>query len=357
MRLRCKTMNEIDKVVKAKKTILFVGNHFHSQTQNKNIWQEIPDRFLDLDFQVISTSHKENRILRIIDMWWTIIRFRSSYNLAIVDVFSGPAFIWSYSSSILLNLLQKKFILVLRGGNLPAYAKKKPSRVKRILRKASAIATPSHFLKESLKHFNHDIDVIPNPVDLRKFKFKMRHKLGLNLIWVRAFHRIYNPSLAPQVVAELVKEYPEIHLTMIGPDKGDGSLDKTIETLQSLNLEKNIEIVGKTPHYKIPDWLNKADIFINTTNVDNTPVSVLEAMSCGLGVVSTNVGGIPWLLKDKEDALLVPQNQSGAMANGILLLYKDPDFAGNLIKNAYEKVKDFDWSNVLPLWQKLIEKI
>ena len=63
--------------------------------------------------------------------------------------------------------------------------------------------------------------------------------------------------------------------------------------------------------------MNNGDIFLNTTGVDNAPVSVVEAMACGLCVVSTNVGGIPYLLEHEYDSLLVPSNDPAAMATAV----------------------------------------
>src|SRR6185436_16069131 len=95
-------------------------------------------------------------------------------------------------------------------------------------------------------------------------------------------------------------------LTMIGPDKGDGSLQQTQRVAGERGVVNHISFVGGVPKREVPERLSHADIFLNTTNVDNTPVSVLEAMACGLCVVNTNVGGLPYLLEHEEDALLVP---------------------------------------------------
>ena len=68
---------------------------------------------------------------------------------------------------------------------------------------------------------------------------------------------------------------------------------------------------------QVPSELNEFDIFLNTTFVDNTPVSVLEAMACGLCVVSTDVGGLSFLLEHEGDALLVPPDNPKAMAAAV----------------------------------------
>jgi glycosyltransferase involved in cell wall biosynthesis len=100
--------------------------------------------------------------------------------------------------------------------------------------------------------------------------------------------------------------------------------------------------------------MNRGDIFLNTTNVDNTPISVIEAMACGLCVVSTNVGGLPYLLENEEDALLVAPGDPEAMATAVRRLLTDAELAERLSRNARRKAEQFDWSVILPRWQALL---
>ncbi|MCK5815852.1 MAG: glycosyltransferase, partial [Flavobacteriaceae bacterium] len=97
------------------------------------------------------------------------------------------------------------------------------------------------------------------------------------------------------------------------------------------------------------------DIFINTTNVDNTPVSVMEAMAMGLPVVTTNVGGIPYLLKDGEDAFLVPSNDHVAMTLKIIEIIEGEVNIQQILQAARTKVEQFDWSVVKNGWIDLFE--
>jgi glycosyltransferase involved in cell wall biosynthesis len=103
--------------------------------------------------------------------------------------------------------------------------------------------------------------------------------------------------------------------------------------------------------------MSRGDIFLNTTNIDNTPVSVLEAMACGLCVVSTNVGGIPYLLEHEHDALLVPPNDPQAMATAVHRLLNEPDLAERLSRNARQKAAQCDWSIILPQWEALLTSV
>jgi glycosyltransferase involved in cell wall biosynthesis len=208
-----------------------------------------------------------------------------------------------------------------------------------------------------MRPYRDDILLISNPLEIKNYPFRLRIAFSPHLVWLRAFHNIYHPQMAPLVIANLCVSFPEITLTMVGPDKGDGALQKTQTVIEKLGLQKNIEIIRGIPKGEVPEYLERADIFINTTNVDNTPVSVLEAMICGLCVVSTNVGGIPYLLDDGRDALLVPPNNPKAMADAVLRILTEPGLAVRLSQNARKKAEQFDWSVILPQWEALFSEV
>jgi len=335
------------------KNILFLGNHFGQ----KKIWEEIPVYLSQNGWDTIIASKKINPFLRLIDMVWVLWSNRKKYTLAVVDVFSGKAIIWSGFSILLLSLLRKKIILNLHGGNLPSFARSYPYLINWILRKANVVISPSEYLKSNLSKYRHNIKVIPNPINISSYHVTKKFGKGVRLIWLRAFHDIYNPSLCPKVFAIINIKYPNSYLTMIGPDKGDGSLLFTKKTSESLSLNSNFQICNEIHRDNVPLILNQNDIFLNTTNFDNTPVSVIEAMASGLCIVSTNVGGIPYLLENESDAILVPPDDPDAMAEAILRILNDPVLAEKLSTNARKKAELFDWSIVLPKWEKLLNDL
>ena len=91
---------------------------------------------------------------------------------------------------------------------------------------------------------------------------------------------------------------------------------------------------------------NAADIFINTNRIDNMPVAVLEAGATGLPVVATAVGGVPDLLVDGRDAVLVSDDDDAAMADAILRLLRDPELAGRLSRNGRLLASRSAWESV-----------
>jgi glycosyltransferase involved in cell wall biosynthesis len=158
-------------------------------------------------------------------------------------------------------------------------------------------------------------------------------------------------------MALLNSKHSGFQLLMGGGDKRDGSFQKTKQQAELSEVSHQITFSGTIPNKDVPHWLQKGDIFINTTNYDNTPVSVLEAMACGLCIVSTNVGGLPFLLHDGKDALLVPPNDPAAMVAAIQRILTEPDLAISLSTNGRKLVEQFDWRKIYPLWEDLFKNI
>ncbi len=323
----------------------------------KYLGDELSEKLNLAGWDVLKTSKHKNKVLRILDMLLMIILKRNEYKAAEVDVFSGPAFTWAEASTSLLHFLKKPFVITLHGGNLPAFAQKHPGRVSKVLKQANRVITPSAYLREHFKEIRPDILVIPNPIEIERYPYRNRESAKPCLVWLRAFHEIYNPSLAPAVLPELVERHPDVHLTMVGPDKGDGSLKRMISAAEALGVSERITLIGPVPRDQVPTWLNKGDLFVNTTNIDNTPVSVIEAMACGCCIVSTNVGGIPYLLEDGVDALLVPPDDPKAMAGAVDRILADQQLAASLSENARLKSEEFSWSKILPVWEALFQEL
>jgi glycosyltransferase involved in cell wall biosynthesis len=280
---------------------------------------------------------------------------RSEYDVAIVDVFSGTAFLWAEAVCALLRRLRKPHVVVLRGGGLPGFARGREDRVRRVLGGAAAAVAPSRYLQEEMTVYRSDIALIPNALELGAYPFRLREAARPRLVWLRTFHRVYDPVVAVDVVSLLAREFPDVSLLMVGRDKGDGSLQAAREQARRLGVEGRVSFSDGVPKAAVPEWLNRGDIYLNTPAVDNTPVTVMEAMACGLAVVSTDVGGIPYLLDADEDALLVPSHDPDAMAGAVARILREPGLARRLSRSARAKAERFDWPAVLPQWEALID--
>jgi glycosyltransferase involved in cell wall biosynthesis len=202
-----------------------------------------------------------------------------------------------------------------------------------------------------LPHYPENLLLIPNTIDLEMYPYHPRNLNGPRLLWVRSFSKIYNPKMAIDVFAFLKRDFPNAELCMVGPDK-ENTIEKYIQYSKDLGLE--VTFTGKLPK---EEWIARAvdfDIFINTTHFDNTPVSVIEAMALGLPVVSTNVGGVPFLIESGKHGILVEDSDTIGMVNAIRQLLNDPQLVRFIQKNARAKVSHYDWQVVKNFWLALL---
>jgi glycosyltransferase involved in cell wall biosynthesis len=333
--------------------ILLVGNFLSGSGKARSVSEDLAVQLTGRGWQVLTTSTKPGRLARLFDTLTTIWRLRHQYAVAHVEVYSGWAFRLTEAACWMLRRAGKPYALTLHGGGLPEFARRNPQRVTRLFAAAHTVTAPSRYLLETMQPYRADLRLIPNPLHLPAYAYRPRQQAQPQLVWLRSFHEIYNPSLVPRILAKLVQRHPEARIVMVGPDKGDGSLARMQAVAKELNMLDRIEIPGAVPKAEISNWMNRGDIFLNTTNVDNTPISVLEAMACGLCVVSTNVGGLPYLLANGETALLAPANDADALANAISRILEEPALAAKLSSQGRAEVERFDWSVVLPQWEAL----
>jgi glycosyltransferase involved in cell wall biosynthesis len=341
----------------ARNSILMLGSFLSHTTGYRNVCEEMADRFEAEGWSVFRASVHEAPIRKLADMLGAVWRHRASYAVAHLDVFSGQAFVWAYACGVLLRILGKPFVATLHGGNLPEFSSRHPWVVTRFLRRAARVTAPSPYLRDQMRPYRADIADIPNPIDISRYRYRTRASAQPLIIWVRSIHRIYDPVLAVDACAVLRPEFPSLRLWMLGPDKEDGTLTALRERIEHHGLREQVEIVGGVPKERVPEWLDRADVFLNTTTIDNTPVSVIEAMASGLCIVSTDVGGIPYLLRNDENALLVPQGNPEAMAFAIRRILRDPALAAGLSERARAASLASDWIRVREAWDSLFAEV
>jgi glycosyltransferase involved in cell wall biosynthesis len=341
-----------------RKTTLLIGYFPDEQAgAPRQVCQDLQARLPERGWRVIAASRRKNRLLRGFEILSTIASQRKIYHVAHVDVFSGPAFAWAELSAALLRSLRKPFVLTLHGGNLPRFASRFPNRVRRVLRSATRVTAPSRYLQDSLRRFRGDIEIIPNGLDIVRYPYRSRRVLQPRLIWLRAFHKIYRPEIAIEVLEILISKGLQPQLEMVGPDRGDGSFAEVKARSMAPALKGRIKLLKGIPKSRVPLHLSDNDVFLNTTSVDNTPVTVLEAMACGLCVLATRVGGLSYLVEHANNGLLSSADNPGEMADQAALLLRDPELAARISRGARATAEQRDWEAIMPRWDNLFSTL
>ena len=189
-------------------------------------------------------------------------------------------------------------------------------------------------------------------ISLENYPFNKRQYNTVKLLWVRSFSEIYNPLLAVKILKSLLDDGIQATLCMVGPDN-DGSLFKTKKYAKELKV--NVYFTGKLSKENWIELSKDYNIFINTTNFDNMPVSVIEAMALGLPVISTNVGGMPFLIENEHDGILVNPNKAKEFSEAIIKMLLDQEALNRMTLKAREKSVNYNWNSIKILWINLLK--
>lgn len=335
------------------KRILYIGNKLATKNRTVSSIDVLGVLLEQENYRLYYASSKKNKLFRLIDMLFSCFKYRNKADLVLIDTYSTQNFYYALSVSQLCRAFALPYIPILHGGNLENRLKNNLNSCKKIFNHAQINVSPSVFLKTIFEDNGfHNIKYIPNVIEINRYSYQKRSNLQPKLLWVRSFAKIYNPKMAVAVLKILKEQGIEGSLCMIGPDK-DGSMMEAKLLADELGMK--IKFPGKLEKASWIDISKEYDIFINTTNFDNMPVSVIEAMALGLPVVSTNVGGIPYLLDDTKDSLLVEKGNAVQMATSIKTLLESPSLVMELTENARKKAESFDWNVIKNHWKELLQ--
>lgn len=332
--------------------MIYVGNKLKERGGNPTSIDTLAPLFQQEGYEVVSASAIKNKFFRLMHMLGKILRHSYTADHLLIDTYSTANFWYAYSAGRLAKLLGLRYILLLHGGGLPKRLRSNPSTTTWLLKNSSCNIAPSAYLKDRFEEAGiPGIRFIPNTIPLKDYPFKERTDIQPKLLWVRAFAGIYDPMTAVKTLELLLEDHSKAELCMVGPVK-DGSFKDCQDYVKEKDLPVTITgIMDKREWHRLAE---SYDIFINTSTIDNTPVSVIEAMALGLPVVSTSVGGIPDLLENQRTGLLVPPGDPAAMSKAIEDLLNHPENARQISFSALQEVKNFDWNSVRDLWAKVL---
>lgn len=334
------------------KSLLYIGNQYNNKGNQSSI--DILGQLLKEEgHYVFFASNKKNILIRLFHMLWACLNYRRKVDVVLIDTYSTLNFYYAFFVSQLCRLLKLKYISILHGGNLPERIKTSPKLSKAIFNHAYKNIAPSKYIKSNFESLGYtNIVCIPNSIELNNYVFQERSFDTVKLLWVRSFSKIYNPILAIKLLKSLRDINIDAELCMIGPD-GDGSMQEVIDYANELNVE--VTLTGKLSK---KEWIERSrdyNIFINTTNFDNMPVSVIEAMALGLPVISTHVGGMPFLIEDNYTGILVEPDSVKAFIKAIKRLLNSPKESKMMTLNARKVAEQLDWNIIKTQWEKVLK--
>ncbi|HRW36478.1 MAG TPA: glycosyltransferase, partial [Aquihabitans sp.] len=259
--------------------LVFVGFHGSADRATPESQNEIIASTLrDAGYEVRAGSAEPRQVLRLLDQLRLVVANLGWADAVVACQFSGRRAWTTFLVTRITRRAAIPTVLVLRGGSLPQAAAAHPHRIDSTLRLTTRVLAPSSYLERAFRDRGHQVSIIPNlvrapitvadhpPVDLD----------APNILWMRAFHAVYQPELAVAAFAALRERHPQATLTMAGPDRG--LLDATRRRAAELGVDAHIRYPGYLEGEHKAEALREHDLFLNTPSIDNTPVSVIEAM-------------------------------------------------------------------------------
>ncbi|MFO1412787.1 MAG: glycosyltransferase family 4 protein [Burkholderiales bacterium] len=259
-------------------------------------------------------------------------------------LFAAPA-IW------VARLRGRPVVVNYRGGEAQAFLERSLRWVRPSLRAATALAVPSGFLEHVFARFGIPARVVPNIIDPQRFRPRTgdtsqsdggRADAPIILV-ARHLEPIYDIGTAIRAFAIVLQRIPGARLVVAGTGPERTALVRLVE---ELGIGAMVQFAGQLDREAMAEAFAHADVMVNPSLVDNMPNSVLEAMASGVPVVSTNVGGVPYIVADGHTALLVAPGQPAAMAAAILRLYSEPGLASRLAAAGLGEIQRYTWPQV-----------
>jgi glycosyltransferase involved in cell wall biosynthesis len=231
----------------------------------------------------------------------------------------------------------------------------------KMLERADKIIAVSQFTKRELLEYykvpESKIRVIHNGVDTRKFqpakdKRKIKEELGFNpddlaIVSVGRLYARKGLFTLIESIPAVVKRFKNAKFIISGKGQSDETR-KLIAHAEKIGVKNNIVFTGYYPDKKLPKLYQAADVFAFSTFYEHHPFAVLEALSTGLPVVTTSVGGIPETIENGKNGFLVEPFNPTQFADKILYLLEHPAEASEMGILARKTVLErFDWRIVV----------
>lgn len=268
----------------------------------------------------------------------------------IVHIFSSSGlnfYLFTLTSLMLAKLTKKKIIINYHGGGAEVFFSKHSKLLSWSVGHCSKLIVPSRYLQEVFKKFGFESEIIGNIANVEQFNFKRREIDVPVVISTRNLSKIYNVECAVKSFSILQKKFPGaiFYIAGDGPEK-----ENLKSQVTHLNL-RNVHFLGNLKNEDMAFYIEKSNIFINTSTVDNMPGSILEAYASGLPVVSTNVGGIPYMVEDRVSGLLADNNDFEKLGELLILVANDSTLVSKLVINGYAQISALKGETITELWK------
>lgn len=295
------------------------------------------------EFNIIVNSNGKNAIANLLQLLYSLVattlRLIFCRNIRIVHIHTASynSFKRSVLFISLAKFFKRKVVIHIHGGGFKEYYEKNTSFVHKNLLKCDTIIALTEYWKEFFEGLGFEnVIVVPNVVDSptiqeRKCDDGKTHILYLGLI--TKAKGIFD------LIDTIYEHKEELNGKIILHIGGNGETATLQSIINECGLSKIVRFEGWVSGDKKVELLNNTDVFILPSYTEGLPISILEAMSYRLPVISTPVGGIPEVVRDGENGFLIKPGDKDALHNAIVRLANDEELREKMGNISYSKVQ------------------
>jgi glycosyltransferase involved in cell wall biosynthesis len=254
---------------------------------------------------------------------------------------------------VISRIFRKAVVLNYHSGEAEDHLSRCGRLTRWLLSLPSSIVVQSRYLVGVFRRFGFTATAIPNHIETDGFVSRPRSCVQPKILITRALEPLYNIPCALRAFRLVQDRYPQAAMTIAGEGSQRDSLRKMSAELK---LE-SVTFTGKVEHDAVGRLYERHDLFLNTSSIDNMPVSILEAFAAGLPIVTTAAGGIPFIVTDRETGYLVELDDYQAAAERIIELVDNSAEVARLSLAGIAESKKYSWEIVSGQWKQLYQQL
>ncbi len=329
------------------KRILIIGN-YQPSIGGISGQMEVLYQCLQKEGIACAIFSTKGSLLKRLLLFFKLLRMARPYDVLHIHGCSEWGFLPIVYGVIVGKILHKCIIITYHGGGADEYFSKRSKFVKRWLNRADTVIVLNGYLEKVFKHYEIPCVVIPNIVELNEVPQRVVHE-GIRFISVRHLRPLYNIPCILKAYRNVREQYENCSLTILG----QGPEREELEQMVNEQHISDVTFVGQVPNTEMMRYLSESDIMLSAPHIDNMPVSVLEAMNAGILVISSRVGGVPYIIEEDKTGLFFADDNAEELAAKMIWAIEHPKERVQMVAEAKKDVKKYTWKNVKSLLYKV----
>jgi glycosyltransferase involved in cell wall biosynthesis len=308
------------------------------------------------DLVRIGIGHKQlDKLLYIFIAPFYARKIRPDIIHAVMESYAGAALVFAkYICS------GSKRILTLQSGDLDSDLKQNEFHIRvfwKIIHNSpdfiTAISSALARRAEKLGVTKEKIAITPNGLDFSEVPSSIR-KEAQRVICVGRLSWEKAHELTLKAWVGVLGKFPSAKLMFVGEGPEREKIEKLIS---ELGISGSVRLTGNLPHKQVLEEISKSEVFICPSLAEGLGNVFIEAQACGVPPIGTRVGGIPDVIQDGENGLLIEPKNSSAIADAIIRLLSDPVLRKRLSEKGLETSRKFEWSGITEKIDGIYDKI